>query len=205
MPERTCFDLTPDLNLRRVDLCAVSGDLAMPDCPRVTTGWFIPGKSPITSCDIHRKVWIDNLTGKRLAGVPRDPSSSHQAVFEFWPTDFARLFRSAGFAREMLPRLATEIALQGEDAATGPRILSPKSDRVYQVRLSGDDGGVLDLEAAADGAHDRLFWFVDSAYVGTSMGSAPLSWKPLTGSHLIRAVDDAGRADSRTITVSSVE
>jgi penicillin-binding protein 1C len=205
-PARTCFDLTPDLNLRRVNLCAASGELAGPHCPRVTTGWFIPGVSPITACDVHRQVWIDNRTGLRLAGFPARPASAHQAVLEFWSSDFARIFRAAGFPKTPPPPLlVTADSHLGGNAAQGPRILSPKSDRVYQVRLAGSHDGVLDLEAAADGANDRLYWFVDAAYVGASKGSTPIPWTPVVGRHTVRAVDENGRVDSRTVTVTAVE
>ena len=205
-PLRTCFDLTPDLNLRRVNLCATSGQLAGPHCPQVTTGWFIPGKSPISSCGVHRQVWIDNRTGLRLAGVPADTAAAHRAVFEFWPSDFARLFRAAGLPKSSPPPLLDAVgSAVRNNAAQGPHILSPKSDRTYQVRLLGADEGMLDLEAASDGAHDRLYWFVDSTYVGISVGGSPLQWKPLVGRHIVRAVDEAGRADSHFVTIASVQ
>ncbi len=37
-PAETCFTLTPDLNLRQVDLCAVSGMIAVPNCPHTVKG-----------------------------------------------------------------------------------------------------------------------------------------------------------------------
>jgi penicillin-binding protein 1C len=106
IPPATCFDFEPTLNLARVQLCAVSGCLAGPNCPQVTSGWFIPGKSPITACDIHRRVWIDNRTGQRLAGYPENPSTAHEKVCEFWPSDLAKLFQEAGLPRQMPPPLA---------------------------------------------------------------------------------------------------
>jgi penicillin-binding protein 1C len=204
-PATTCFDLTPDLNIQRVNLCAASGCLAGPNCPHVTTGWFIPGKSPITACDVHRRVWIDNRSGLRLAGFPANPAAAHTEVLEFWPSDFARLFRAAGLPKTAPPPLLASGTPHGGSPAQGPHILSPKSDRTYQVRLTGVDDGLLNLQAAADGAHDQLYWFVDSAYLGTSAGSSPLQWKPQAGRHIIRAVDENGRADSRVVTVRSVE
>jgi penicillin-binding protein 1C len=204
-PAKTCFDLTPDLNLQRVNLCAASGNLAGPNCPRITTGWFIPGKSPITACDVHRHVWIDNRTGLRLSGFPANPATAHAEVLEFWPSDFTRLFRAAGLPKAAPPPLLASTTPRGGSATQGPRILSPKSDRTYQLRLVGENDGLLDLEAAADGAHDQVYWFVDSAYLGASAGGSPLPWKPEPGRHVIRAVDENGRADSRVVTVRSVE
>jgi penicillin-binding protein 1C len=63
----------------------------------------------------------------------------------------------------------------------------------------------LNLEASSENARDPLYWFVDSAYLGTSPASVPLSWKPVAGRHTIRAVDELGRVDARTIKVVLVE
>ena len=52
---------------------------------------------------------------------------------------------------------------------------------------------------------DGLHWFVDAAYLGVSEPSASLLWKLQPGKHIIRAVDDLGRADSREIIVTAVE
>jgi len=205
-PADTCFTFRPELNLVHVPLCAESGCLAGPNCPRVTSGWFIPGKSPITACTVHRRVWIDNRTGLRLSGFPENPSTAHQEVCEFWPSEFARLFREAGLPRVGPPALA-EIAPHGtgSNGGSGPRITSPHMNRVYQVRIGAENPETLNLEAAAETARDQVYWFVDSAYLGTSAASTPLPWKPVVGRHTIRVVDELGRADSRVIEVEAVE
>ena len=204
-PTATCFDLTPDLNLRRVDLCAESGCLAGPNCPRISTGWFIPGKSPIGACDVHRRVWIDNRTGRRLAGFPTDPASAHETVAEFWPSDLARVSQAAGFPRLVPPPLLGDRMARGRSGASVLRILSPKSDRVYHLQLGTRTDSVLDLNVAADGINNQIYWFVDSTFLGSSVASRPLPWRPQIGRHLIRAVDETGRADSRLVTITSVE
>jgi penicillin-binding protein 1C len=208
VPARTCFTRTPDLNLRQVDLCAVSGMVAGPNCPRAIKGWFIPGKSPIAPCDIHRKLWIDNATGLRLAAAPENAATAHAEVREFWPSDLEKLFRAAGVPRLGAPAWQTSrpgtfplAAANGQ----GPRIVSPKPGLIYHVRIGVATEEVLNLEATAETARDHLHWFVDAACVGVSAPSSALLWKPQPGKHVIRAVDDAGRADAREILVTAVE
>ena len=87
----------------------------------------------------------------------------------------------------------------------GPRIVSPKEGLIYHVRVTPESGEVLNLEATTEIPHEKLHWFVDTAYLGVSEASTALLWKPRPGRHLIRAVDDAGRADSRLVTVTTVE
>ena len=209
-PAVTCFTRTPDLNLRQVNLCAVSGMIAGPNCPQTVPGWFIPGKSPITACDVHRRIWIDNLTGLRLPNQPDNPADAHSEVCEFWPSDLAKLFQSAGLPRRAPPALAADSASTANPASNapvekGPRIVSPKRGLIYHVRVTPDGGEVLNLEATADSPHEHLQWFVDTSYLGVSEASTALLWKPQPGRHLIRAIDEAGRADSQLVTITTVE
>ncbi|MCE0483691.1 MAG: penicillin-binding protein 1C [Methylacidiphilales bacterium] len=207
IPAKTCFTLTPDLNLRQVDLCAVSGMIAGPNCLHKVKGWFIPGKSPIAVCDVHRRVWIDNLTGLRLPGEPKNPAQAHAEVREFWPSDLSKLFQAAGLPRRAPPSIAkteTSSAI-AHDLDKGPTIVSPKKGLIYHIRVGTADDEMLNLEATAETSRDHLHWFVDATYLGISEPSSALLWKLQPGRHVIRAVDDLGRADSREITVTSVE
>ena len=208
-PAATCFTRTPDLNLRQVDLCAASGMIAGPNCADKMEGWFIPGVSPIAACDVHRKVWIDDATGLRLSGAPENPAMAHAEVCEFWPSDLEKLFRAAGVPRDGPPALfartgAVTAAVAG-GAGKGPSIVSPKKGLTYHMRVGAQDDEVLDLEATAETTREQLHWFVDATYLGVSQPSAALLWKMAPGKHIIRAVDDAGRADSREILVTAVE
>jgi penicillin-binding protein 1C len=208
-PRETCFTRTPDLNLRQVDLCAVSGMIAAPNCPQTVKGWFIPGKSPIAACDVHRRVWIDNLSGLRLSNAPDNPSAAHAEVCEFWPSDLEKLFQAAGLPRvgppTMVAQTHSSTALPGHDAVKGPCIVSPKKGLIYHLRVGAVGDEVLNLEATAETSREHLHWFVDAAYLGVSEPSTALLWKLQPGRHVIRAVDDLGRADSRQITVTEVE
>jgi penicillin-binding protein 1C len=201
------FVRTPDLNLHQVDLCAVSGMVAGPHCAHTVKDWFIPGKSPIATCDIHRRIWIDNATGLRLSGPPDNPATAHAEVWEFWPSDLARIFQAAGVPRQEPPAfLSADQVMAGNAAAgKGPNIVSPKKGIVYHVRVSGSDEQMLNLEATAETGRTQLRWFVDAAYLGTSAPSTALLWKLQPGEHVIRAVDEQGRTDSRQILVTSVQ
>ena len=208
-PAVTCFTRTPDLNLRQVDLCAVSGMIAGPNCAETVKGWFIPGKSPIAACDVHRRVWVDNATGLRLANAPDDPATAHAEVCEFWPSDLEKLFQAAGLPRvgppTVLMRTGSTMAASGQDVGKGPCIVSPKKGLIYHLRVGAGGEEVLNLEATAETSREHLHWFVDASYLGVSEPSAALLWKLQPGRHVIRAVDDVGRADSREITVTEVE
>ncbi len=63
-PERIERHLPPPgANLKRVEFCAVSGDLPETHCTQRVEGWFIPGISPIKTCEVHQEVLVDVATG----------------------------------------------------------------------------------------------------------------------------------------------
>jgi penicillin-binding protein 1C len=75
----------------------------------------------------------------------------------------------------------------------------------YSLRNQSSDSNFVPLTANVDGDVQRVHWFVDDAYVGTSMANEALAWRAqLSGRHLVRAIDDRGRADSRELNIAFV-
>lgn len=189
------------LNLRRVAVCPISGDLPGPDCPHTRTTWFIPGKSPIRRCAIHRRIAIDVATGFRACPTTATPVRSE--VFEFWPSDLMALFRLAGLARREPPAYAPDCPLQARAVAVGqaPVIVSPKPDVVYHLRAGRTAQERIALKAISDGGTRQLYWFVDQDFVGTTPPNRALFWTPTPGRFDIRVVDDNGNSDRHTIDI----
>ena len=192
------------LNVKRVKACAISGRLPGPRCQRQVETWFIPGKSPIKPCDVHREIWIARATGRR-ACVP-DPARSAPSTFEFWPSDLLEAFRAAGIPRRPPPPFETscrplEIASQG----LAPLIASPKLGLKYALRSEGPAGpgqaNVIPFYAVADGDVRRLSWFVGRSLVGQGAPTETIFWPSTPGRHVVRVVDDHGRADARVFEV----
>lgn len=190
--------------LSRVEVCAASGDLPNADCPQRATTWFIPGKSPIRVSQVHRRIYIDTRSG-RQACPPYDPATTRSEVYEFWPSDLARLFAQAGIPRRSPPPTG-DCNLGGDVAGVPPNITSPLSGATYTLRSeSAASGNVVPLQANADGDARVLYWFVDDGYAGSSAAGVALAWQPnQSGSHTVRVVDDHGRADEREIRVAVV-
>ncbi|HSH73075.1 MAG TPA: penicillin-binding protein 1C [Methylophilaceae bacterium] len=190
----------PPRSLKHVSVCAASGDLPNAWCPQLESTWFIPGKSPIKVSTLHRPVMINNLTGQ-AACPPYDASSTHQEIFEFWPSDMMRLFREAG-----MPRRAPPVAHCGGDTQTSegdvPHITSPLTSVSYTLRLSRPDETIA-LQATASGDARLLYWFSDKDYLGNvASNSGGKAWRPATsGWHSLTVVDDKGRSASRDIRI----
>ena len=189
------------LQLRRVEVCATTGDLPGPHCPRTTRSWFIPGVSPIKVSTIYRVVSVDKATGLRSC---RDDADTREEVYEFWPSNLHAVFRRAGIAIRRPPRWAPGCSLE-ETSATGtpPRIRSPQSTLVYHVPRDDVEQANVPFSAVADADARGLFWFVDDRLVARTAPGEDYLWTPRAGDFTVRVVDDAGRGASVEVRVAS--
>jgi penicillin-binding protein 1C len=199
-PEPSQPHLPPlNANLKRVEFCAVSGDLPEPFCTQRVEGWFIPGVSPIKTCDVHREVLVDVATGLR---VPIDDGTRElrRDVYEFWPGELLTLFERAGLPRKapppFLPDTATEFL-----ARTGnpPRIIAPASGGAREILSS--TSAAIPLRAKAEADVREIYWFANKAFIGKSLPTDVVSWKSAPGYYELTALDDHGRSGSCTVTV----
>jgi penicillin-binding protein 1C len=120
-------------------------------------------------------------------------------VYEFWSSDMRKLFREAGMPRRMPPPLP---ACAAEDSSDTPRIASPLLGVTYTLRRSRPEN-VIALETSAAADVNTVFWFDGGALIGKSaVGAGALAWRPaMDGAHLIRVIDDHGRAAERDVQV----
>jgi penicillin-binding protein 1C len=203
--ETAMADLTlrPPPGVTHVAVCAASGDLPNAECPQTVLTWFIPGKSPIRMSDVHRRVWYDTRTGNEVC-PPYDPQFVRSEVFEFWPSDVMRLFEEAGMPRRQPPAPAS-CHPEAADNGRAPQIKSPLSNTTYTLRAGRIAGETIPLAATTDGAVRTVHWFVDDAYVGTSRPDVAVGWVPgRSGEFTVRAIDDQGRAASRTLRIAVI-
>ena len=196
----------PELNLRRVAVCAPTGDLPGPHCPRTMWSWFIPGVSPIKVSTVHRAVRVDVATGLRSCKAA--DVGVREEVFEFWPSDMEAVFRRAGVALRRPPPWAADCDMESL-AASGqpPRIRSPEPSLTYHAVAAGaprQQGDIL-FSATTDADAEHLFWFVNDQLVARVERGEPHFWTPRSGRFTVRVVDDSGRAAAVAITVSQID
>ena len=115
-----------------------------------------------------------------------------------------QLFAQAGMPRRRPPdasHCANEHA-----GGSAPRITSPLTSVTYTVRAERIGTESIPLAANADAEARRVHWFVNNGYVGSAAPGIALAWSPTqAGAYLVRAVDDRGAADTRTLEVRIVD
>lgn len=190
---------------KTIRVCALSGGLPGPACTATKNTWFIPGRSPVEICPIHRLVEV-RLASQLQACGKGGPTI--KKAFEFWPTDVLRAFVRLGVPRRLPPALephcpVSVAALSAHKTASpGLVILSPRRNLVYPVSVGSGhrvDPILLSARAAPDAG--RVFWFLDEALLGDTAPGETLPWIPKPGRYVVRAVDARGSADARDLTV----
>ncbi|OFX18774.1 MAG: penicillin-binding protein 1C [Anaeromyxobacter sp. RBG_16_69_14] len=187
--------------LARVAVCTVSGKLPGPHCGHTGTTWFLPGVSPIDTCDVHREVLVDRA-GRRACGA--GPGVRGE-VYEFWSSDLLRLFAEAGIPRRVPPPEAPGCRLDQRARGVPPKITSPQEGVTYSLRAGRVGEDPIPLTAVTDADARELFWFVDTELVGKALRGEPLLWRARPGSFVVRAVDDQGRAGAARVSVAVVQ
>jgi penicillin-binding protein 1C len=192
-----------NLNVERISVCTATGDLDTSLCEETAETWFIPGVSPLRSSGVFRTILVDPVTGLRAC-----PSSSGRVetrVWEFWPTDLARMFLKAGVIKPPPPPFAPECQNEGGIPGQPPVIIQPKAGIIYHTGSTRGVGNTVALIANADADAASLYWFADERYLGISTPGDPLLWNAFPGSITLRVVDDAGRSAQRRIQVRTAE
>lgn len=185
----------PPPNVKLVPVCAVSGALASDDCPRTELSWFIPGVSPITTCKIHRKIYVDERTGYRTD--EKDKPYVKSVVREFWPSDIQSLFALAGLPRLIPPDYPPEeYRFDYEKQGYPPEILSPLAGTDYVFRTNDTSRNMILLKASGDADTKELLWFANSAFLGRTRPGESMEWRPEPGVYEITVTDLKGRSSS---------
>ncbi len=214
-------------HLKMREVCALTGAPPSLHCPTRKNDVYIPGISPVKACAIHKRIYVDKVTGYSLCSHCRNlPSNSHQSsvvsrqlqegsvaatnisltdnrelIFEEWPAEAATWLAKNGFAVPVLPKhnpLCT-----GTIAGSAPVILSPTEDTVYYIR----DGVPLEqqkiqLSASTSNRTQQLFWFLDGELIFKGNAGQPHWLTPVKGEHVLTCVDAEGRSASRPLRIS---
>ena len=223
---------TKPKQLKTREVCALSGAPVSPHCPTHKSDVYISGVSPIATCTMHKRVYIDEATGYSLCSRCRGSKSrssvirykermeewknghlpifhpstlppNNSIIFEEWPAEAATWLAENGFAVPILPE--HNPLCNGAIAGTAPVILSPVEDTVYYIRPGIPlENQKIRLSASASNRTQELFWFLDGALIFKGNAGQQYWLTPVKGKHLLTCVDAEGRSASLPLHISVI-
>jgi penicillin-binding protein 1C len=186
-------DIPLGLNVKKVEICAATGELPGEYCPAKEQTLFIPGVSPIKESNIFMRIPIDNATGLR-ACTP-NAKGVHWEVFEFWPQDMLEIFEKAGMRRKTPPRYMGGCNIEElSHRGVNPVIVYPQNLMIYDMTNAPMGNKEIPFAANGDADTEKLFWFLDGRFIGESENGKALYWSPAHSKHTLRVVDNIGRS-----------
>jgi penicillin-binding protein 1C len=183
----------------RIEVCSLSHQLPTEFCRAKTHIAYIPGRTRLHACDMHRPLFLDRRTGQRLAGDCIATVPHKQIVAAVYPPELVARWRAQNQPFDPLPPLAPQCT----DVAAGPppRIVSPSPATPYRLRRDApaEFQEILLSAETSDAAH--LYWFADGTLIASGDASRRMFLKPTRGVHQVVVVDDSGRSDAVRVRV----
>ena len=194
--------LTPrhGLDVEKIQVCRNTGDLDTSLCTETAETWFIPGVSPVKPTGILRRIQINTATGLRPC-IPTE-EGTEQVVWEFWPSDLAKMFKDAGLPKPPPPPF--EEACRKPVVGQVPKITRPKQGLTFYVSLKGPGTTPLLLSAQGDAECGQLNWFINGRFLGSNLPGENLLFEAIPGKYQIMVSDNLERTTTQTIIVKSV-
>ncbi len=190
------------LNLKEVDACLDTFDIASALCKRKVKSYVIPMKSPIKVSDIYRQIPININTG--LRSCYHKKGETVLKTYEIWPSDIALTFEKTGIHKVKPPKfekdcLIDEVQYMGK----APEIIFPTRNLIYTINPYKQEE--IPFKANVDNDANKLFWFVNQDFVGTSLKNEALMWKAKVGKYIVTVTDDMGRKSDVVLNVEFSE
>jgi penicillin-binding protein 1C len=185
-----------------IEVCALSHQLPGPFCPDRVRIQYLPGRTKLTACTVHRRMLVDAHTGELLAGdcVARRPHELR--LFTLYPPELVAWWRSQGTPVQDVPRLAA--ACEGIPDGDPPRIVSPDANTPYRLRRDSPvEYQKIALVAQVSPGVRHLYWYQDGTLVATTEAATAAGrfLPPARGEHRLVVTDDLGRSDGVTYRV----
>lgn len=181
--------------LGTVNVCTLSHELAGPFCPGSESVTTLAGRSKLTSCAYHRRLFVDAETGEQLAGSCLAARRHRAEVVTVYPHELTAWWLAQGQQPPPMPRLSP-LCNDVPDGAT-LTILSPAPTTPYRLRRDAPAADQkIPLRTQGGATTTRLYWYQDGKLVATGTPATNLLLPLQVGTHRLTVVDNTGRTGS---------
>jgi penicillin-binding protein 1C len=184
-----------DLHLGTVRVCTLSHELAGPFCPLQESVTVLPGRSKLSSCSSHQRMFVDAATGDQLAGACLSSRPHRAEVVTVYPPELVAWWYTQEQPLPRMPRLSPFCnEVPGGEALT---IVSPATSTPYRLRRGTPVADQkIPLRVQGGAAPLQLYWYQDGKLVATGTPAAQILLPLQVGTHRLVVVDNAGRVGS---------
>ncbi len=190
----------PPSDLIEVEICAWSGHLAGPHCPKTKVTQAPVTGVPRKHCPYHVQYMVDQDTGLRVNPLCSSGREVEGRAYLIMPAAIRRWIDDQTLESATPPPFHPDCKQIAGGAS--PRIAYPRTDSVFFLvpGLKPTDQEIK-LEANAGAETGELFWFVDGRFIAGAASHERVWLTPTPGEHEVRVLDESGRGHAVKIKI----
>jgi len=192
---RTTWFKEPYDDLRQVSVCALSGYLAKPECPKVAVLSCLAPKE-IEQCPYHKLVHLDKTEEYQVNATCELPQNIVNKAWFVLPPVMEWYYKQQHIQYRPLPPYRAD-CLQGSNLRNLDFVYPKHQSIIYTTKAFG--GEQQPFVAKAANRSGKVFWYLDDTYLGTTDNFHEMNVFAKEGNHTLRIINEKG--DERAITV----
>ncbi len=199
LKDKPLEQFTKPVGIKEVEICKSSGQLPDGLCPEKIKEYFIDGTQPNSKSTLHKIVNID-IRNNLLAGNCNSPYIKEKIFVDYPPQVYSW---AVAEHLETIPQQFSPLCAGDLGTSDGEfiEVTSPINQAVFESapKLLPKQAVVFEVKVSAD-IH-TVSWYVDQSLYQTTVNFPfQVSWKPVVGSHSLKAI---GHTVSGTSTSST--
>ncbi len=182
---------SPPLQQTRVSICKDSGYLATENCPDKLDVWAPLNMKPLKFCPYHKKRFLNDAETFTVCSHCWEEENYHEMCTLEYPPIVAKYLRKRG---QIVPKILPH-NLQCDRIRQDKTIEIIYPTKGSVIYIPKDMGGIkqkLTIKIANRNRQSRIFWYLDSIYLGTSDDEDDMSLDITKGHHKLYITDEFG-------------
>lgn len=199
--ERRVWFERPHSAFRSIRLCEETGLRAGAECPHPVEASVPVHAPPLPLCRFHRRFYLDAHRDVEVCSrCWDDPDSVRSEVRLLYPADVRQWLRAAGYALQRHPPHNPSCPTLGGDSPI--EIVYPTHDaRLFVPRDLDGTYQKVTFRAAHSAADVTVYWYLDGAFLGTTVNEHAIPATLSRGGHRLQVIDESGHARQVSFTV----
>lgn len=181
----------PMANMDFVKICSQSGQKASSICTDVSLQPLAKSAMNTQECFYHKHIHMDENESYMVNSICYPVNKMVTKSWFILPPSQARFYKKYNSDFNLPPDYKDDCSAMAEGILE--MIYPRKFTKIFvPVEIDGDKGKVV-FEAAHQNPEARIFWYLDSRFIGETKNHHQMGLFPDAGPHLLSLVDEQGR------------
>ena len=189
LPQTTWFEM-PDTDVKEIEVCSKSGDLAMKDCELTKIEILPKNCVRAKQCKYHKKIHLNNDSTYKVNSECYNINNMHHVSWFTLPPMMAYYYQKINPFYEEEPALHKDCIIGNE---YNMEMIYPKDgNKLFLPRnLDGTKNQII-FKLAHKKKNEKVYWHLNGKFIGTTKGKHNREIFTSIGNHKLTVVDTDG-------------